>query len=233
MSEERQPVAQSTHAAPSALYISLRTMVIMMLFSIVFTALMAGTYLATKPLLDASARAEKMKLIGEVLPADSYDNKLLEDAITLSPQAALGLDSPSTAYRARKRGQPVAVVIEAAAADGYSGHIGLILSVRADGRLAAVRVTRHKETPGLGDYIDPKKDRNKKRPWITQFNNTGFDQIGEADWKVKRDGGQIDQMTGATISARAVTNATRKALAWAGGHREQLFATSTGATFSE
>ena len=94
-------------------------------------------------------------------------------------------------------------------------------------------MTQHKETPGLGDYIDPKKDRNKAKPWIAQFNNTGFDRIPPEAWKVKRDGGQFDQMTGATISARAVTNATRKALAWSLANRDKLFAATTGTTFPE
>ena len=211
----------------------MRSTLMMVLFTIAFTALMAGTYLATKPLLDASARDEKLKLIGEVLPTDSYDNKLLEDVITLPPQPELGLDEPSTVYRARKAGEPVAMVVEAAAPDGYSGRIGMILAVARNGDILAVRVTVHKETPGLGDYIDPKKDRNKARPWITQFNNAGFARIAPEAWKVKRDGGEFDQMTGATISARAVTNATRKALAWTVTRSEKLFATATGATYSE
>ena len=154
-------------------------------------------------------------------------------AITLPALPELGLDEPTTAYRARKVGQPVALVIEAAAPDGYSGRIGMILAVRPNGELAAVRVTEHKETPGLGDYIDPKKDRNKSRPWISQFNNAGFDRIPQEAWKVKRDGGQFDQMTGATISARAVTNATRGALEWTVKRSGKLFAATTGTTYSE
>jgi hypothetical protein len=113
-------------------------------------------------------------------------------------------------------------VLEAAARDGYSGRIALIMAVAADGRLLALRVTSHKETPGLGDYIDPKKDRNKARPWITQFNGLGLAEVPRDKWRVKKDGGRFDQMSGATISARAVTNASGKALAWAVENRERL-----------
>ena len=234
MTTPEQPLIEEPTAAPaSALHISMRTALMMVLFTVAFTALMAGTYFATLPQLDASAKAEKLQLIGDVLPHDSYDNKLLEDAITLPPIPELGLDEPSTAYRARKAGEPVALVLESAAPDGYSGRIGLIMAVKASGEFSAVRVTQHKETPGLGDYIDPKKDRNKTRPWITQFTNTGFDRIPQEAWKVKRDGGQFDQMTGATISARAVTNATRKALEWTVAHREKIFTAATGTTYSE
>jgi electron transport complex protein RnfG len=217
----------------SVLRISLRTAAIMLVFTLVFTAMMAGTYKATAPLVAASALAEKLHLIGEVLPVSEYDNDLMADAITLAPQAALGLDVETRIWRARKNGTPVAVVLEAAARDGYSGRIGPILAVGADGRLLAVRVTAHKETPGLGDYIDPKKDRNKARPWITQFSNLGFDSVPRDKWRVKKDGGRFDQMSGATISARAVTNASGRALAWATENRDKLFALPANGRFEE
>ncbi|MBI3095753.1 MAG: electron transport complex subunit RsxG [Rhodocyclales bacterium] len=211
--------------------ISLRTATIMLAFTLVFTALMAGTYKATAPMVAASTLAEKLRLIGEVLPAATYDNDLMADAITLPPQASLGLDEETRLWRARKAGAPVALVLEAAAPDGYSGRIGLIVAIGADGKLIAVRVTAHKETPGLGDYINPKKDRNKARPWITQFSNLGFDTVPREKWRVKKDGGRFDQMSGATISARAVTNASGRALAWTLENRDKLFALPANSRF--
>jgi len=222
-----------THRESSVLRISVRTAAIMLAFTLVFTALMAGTYKATEPLVAASALAEKLRLIGEVLPPGQYDNDLMADAIILPPQKILGLDAETRIWRARKGGMPVALVFEAAALDGYSGRISLILAVATDGRLLAQRVTAHKETPGLGDYIDPKKDRNKTRPWITQFSNLGFDSVPQNKWRVKRDGGRFDQMTGATISARAVTNASGRALAWAVENRDKLFALPANSRFEE
>ena len=94
-----------------------------------------------------------------------------------------------------------------------------------------MRVTTHKETPGLGDYINPKKDRNKARPWITQFSNLGFDSVPREKWRVKKDGGRFDQMSGATISARAVTNASGRALAWTLENRDKLFALPANSRF--
>ncbi|OHC65708.1 MAG: electron transporter RnfG [Rhodocyclales bacterium RIFCSPLOWO2_02_FULL_63_24] len=217
----------------SALRISVRTAAILLAFTLVFTALMAGTYRATAPLVAASALAEKLRLIGEVLPPSLYDNDLMADAITLAPQKALGLDDQTRAWRARKNGKPVALVLEAAALDGYSGRISLILAIDAEGRLLAQRVTAHKETPGLGDYIDPKKDRNKARPWITQFSNLGFDSVPREKWRVKKDGGRFDQMSGATISARAVTNASGRALTWAVEHHDNLFALPANGRYEE
>jgi electron transport complex protein RnfG len=151
----------------------------------------------------------------------------------LPPLPELGLNEPSKLYRARRAGAPVALVLEAAAADGYAGRIGLVLALLADGRLAATRVTGHKETPGLGDYIDPKKDKNKTSPWIRQFDGQGYDLVLGGGWKVKKDGGQFAYRTGATVSARAVTNASGKAVAWAAEHRDQLFRLETGSQWGK
>lgn len=213
--------------------IATRTALIMLAFTVVFTALMAGTYKMTEPLVAASGAEEKLRLIAEVLPPALHDNELMADAVTLPPIKALGLEDNTRLWRARKDGKPVAVVFEAAARDGYSGRIGLIVAVGADGRLLALRVTSHKETPGLGDYIDPKKDKNKTRPWITQFNGLGFDTVAKPQWRVKKDGGRFDQMSGATISARAVTSASGRALNWAAENREKLFALAANARFEE
>jgi len=196
---------------------AMRTAVILLIFVVVFTSLLAAVFLWTRPAIEAAAAEEKMKLISEVLPRELYDNDLLSDRLQLPPDPALGADEASTAYLARRAGQASALVFEAVAPDGYSGKIRLLIAVTADGTLLGVRVTQHKETPGLGDYIDPAKDRNKARPWIGQFNDTGFGKIPEERFKVKKDGGDFAYMTGATISPRAVTNATRRALAWASG----------------
>lgn len=220
MSEARAP----SPLEPTAFSAALRSALILLAFTLAFTGLMAFAYQATKAQIEASYREEKLKLIAEVLPPERYDNRLLEDFTDLAAAPELGATGPTRVFRARKAGAPVALVFEAAAPDGYGGRIGLLLAVGADGRLSGVRVTQHKETPGLGDYIDIRKDRNKTRPWITQFNGQGTDSVPAAQWKVKKDGGRFDQVTGATISARAVTNAVGRAVAFAAGQREKLFA---------
>lgn len=234
MNEPLPPSDQELAVAPpapdSVVRISARTALILLLFTLAFTALMAATYSLSRPQIEASARAEKLRLIGEVLPPAMYDNVLLDDAITLPPLNALGLDTPTPLYRARRGGQPVALVFEATAPDGYSGRIGLLLAMAPDGRLLAMRVTQHKETPGLGDYIDPKKDKDKQNPWIGQFAATGFDSVG---WKVKKDGGRFDARAGATISARAVITASGRALPWVHQRGTNLFALPAGQTYAE
>ena len=213
-----------TSRAPAAIKMAIRTAVILFIFVISFTALLSGAFIWTKPALEASAAEEKMKLISEVLPRSAYDNDLLKDTLEIQPSAALGLDEKSTVYRARKTGQASAVVLEAVAPDGYSGKIRLLIAINLDGTLAGVRVTQHKETPGLGDYIEPKKDKNKARPWITQFNGLSLDSVSDREWKVKKDGGRFDSVVGATVTPRAVIKAVRKAARYVAENHEQLYA---------
>ena len=203
---------------------AVRTAAILFIFVIIFTGLLSGAYQWTKPAIEASAAEEKMKLVDEVLPRSEYDNNLLTDTVTLPATAELGLADPSTLYRARLGGQPAALVFETVAPDGYAGKIRLIVAIRANGELAGVRVTQHKETPGLGDYIEVKKDKNKARPWITQFTGMSLAQVTDREWKVKKDGGKIDYYAGATVTPRAVTKATLKAAHWAAANLDRLFA---------
>lgn len=208
-----------------------RTGAILTLFAALFTAAMAFTYSLTKPDIAAAVAETKRKLIAEVLPPEAYDNALLDDAIHLPPNEALGLDDGGTVYRARKDGAPIALIVEASAPNGYGGAIGMIVAVRKDGSLSGVRVTDHKETPGLGDYVDRKKDSNKASPWIDQFAGASFETRPRDDWRVQKDGGQFVYRTGATISARAVIETVAKTLEWTNAHREALFATPENARF--
>jgi electron transport complex protein RnfG len=109
------------------------------------------------------------------------------------------------------------VVLEAAAADGYSGEIKLLVGILADGRLGGVRVIAHKETPGLGDYIDIARSE-----WIRQFDGKALDDPPADGWKVRKDGGRFDYMAGATITPRAIVRAVRRVLEYHADHRAAL-----------
>ncbi len=211
---------------PSAAKMAVRTAIILVIFVVVFTSLLAAAFVWTQPAIEAAAAAETMKLIGEVLPREAYDNDLLKDSLQLAPDAALGLEEPSTAYLARKEGMASALVFEAVAPDGYSGKIRLLLAVAADGTVIGVRVTQHKETPGLGDYIEPRKDKNKERPWIRQFDGLSLATVADGQWRVRKDTGRFDSVAGATVTPRAVIKAVHKALGYVRENRRQLFASS-------
>lgn len=199
-------------------------------FTLIFTALMALTFEATREPIRASVEARRLELIAQVLPQGDYDNALLTDIVQLPALPALGIAGPVTLHRARRGADPVALVFEAQAPDGYSGTIRLLIALRADGTLGGVRVVAHKETPGLGDYIDPAKDRATPK-WIAQF--AGRDTAQAGNWTVRKDGGDFAYMTGATISPRAVVRAAGRAVAAIAPAREALFGLPTGASAGE
>lgn len=198
---------------------TVRTALNLLFFAVIGTAILASTFKLTHSLIAQSEEAEKLKLISQVVPNTLYDNDLIKDALTIPASAQLGTDGDTTAYRGRLKGEPSVVVLESVAPDGYSGKIGMIVAISQAGVVTGVRVVWHKETPGLGDYIE-----FAKSPWIGQFANTSHERYKEGDWKVKKDGGQFDYMAGATITPRAVIKAVHNALHYFEENRARLFA---------
>ena len=196
---------------------------IMIGFTVVGTVLLASTYFTTRLPIAESERQAKLKLFEQVLPAALHDNDLLKDGIKVPAAGELGTREATYPYRARLAGQPAAVVREATAPDGYSGDIKLLIAVRADGELAGVRVLAHKETPGLGDYIDIAHS-----DWIKKnFDGQSLAKTSDDLWKVKKDGGSFDYMAGATITPRAVVKAVHKTLQYFAAHRDEIFSAPT------
>ena len=195
------------------------TMAIMVAFSLVGTFFLASTYLATKAPIEASEAAAKMKLFEQVLPISEHDNDMLNDFVEMPAGGELNNRTVTKVYMARLAGVATAVILEATARDGYSGDIKLLIAVRQDGSLGGVRVIAHKETPGLGDYIEVTRDN-----WIKSFDNLSLTIRPSKQWQVKKDGGQFDYMAGATITPRAVVKATHKVLAYVEANQQILFA---------
>ncbi|MDD4964553.1 MAG: electron transport complex subunit RsxG [Gallionella sp.] len=191
----------------------------LLFFTVIGTAILAITYNQTHERIAQSELAEKLKLISQLVPPTTFDNDIVRDTLDIAPDPLLGTDKPTLAYRARQGGKPVAVVLESIAHDGYSGKINLIIAIRPDSSVGGVRVVTHKETPGLGDYIDIAHGN-----WIKGFDGKALMAGKDGDWKVKKDGGQFDYMAGATISPRAVVKAVHKALQYYQKHQAELFA---------
>ena len=194
----------------------LKNSLVLGLFAIVTVGLVAVTQQGTAQRIAAAEREAKNRALTELLPAGSYDNPL-QDAMRLLDDPLLGNKAPAPSYVATLDGKPTAVILQVNAPDGYSGSILLLVAIQADGKLAGVRVIRHKETPGLGDKIDL-----IKTPWVLSFAGTSLGNPGEAGWAVKKDGGQFDQFAGATITPRAVVKAVHKALQFFDAHQAQL-----------
>ena len=201
---------------------SLRTELNLLFFTVIATAILSFTYSVTHDLIAQSEDAAKLKLINQVVPAVLYDNDLVNDTINLPANPQLGTTQETIAYRGLLHGQPSVVVLESIAPDGYSGKISMIVAINYSGVITGVRVVTHKETPGLGDYIDIAKNK-----WINLFANTSHERFREEDWKVKKDGGQFDYMAGATITPRAVVKAVNKALHYFEENRDKLFVINT------
>ena len=197
---------------------TLQTAANLVFFAVIGTAILASTFFLTHDEIVKSEEAEKLKLIMQIVPSSLFDNDIIQDTLNLPADPLLGTNDVTTAYRARLKGEPSAAVFESVAPDGYSGKIALILAVRANGELAGVRVISHKETPGLGDYIELPKN-----PWIKGFDGKSREVYKDADWKVKKDGGRFDYMAGATITPRAVVKAVNKALQYFEANRDKLF----------
>ncbi|MBE0421451.1 electron transport complex subunit RsxG [Pseudoalteromonas nigrifaciens] len=187
-------------------------------FALVTTGLVASINMLTA---DEIAEQELLHLtsqLQEVLDPSTYDNELTTDCVIISDER-LGPYANQIVYRARKNNEPVALIVRHVTPSGYSGDINLLTAVLSDGSIAGVRTTKHEETPGLGDKVEVKKS-----PWITSFKTLTVQSSSDARWAVKKDGGQFDQFTGATITPRAVVGSVKNAVLFAQSEFDAIFA---------
>ncbi|HEX8979207.1 MAG TPA: RnfABCDGE type electron transport complex subunit G [Parasulfuritortus sp.] len=156
---------------------------------------------ATKDVIEAAKERDMKQSLTQVLPGQ-YDNDLLKDTVSLP-----GPDgTPLTVYRARRAGKVEAVVFQVSAI-GYAGPVVSMMGVDRDGRILGVRVIQHKETPGLGDKVEPSKTN-----WIYAFDGKYLGNPPADKFAVKKDGGVFDQFAGATITPRAVVKSVKGGL---------------------
>jgi Na+-translocating ferredoxin:NAD+ oxidoreductase subunit G len=195
----------------------------------VLAALVVGAlqaiHLGTRERIAAAQQARQRNALALALPARLHDNDLVADRIAVKAPRWLGTDEPLAVHRARHGGAATGLAIEAVAPDGYAGPIRLLIGVDAHGRVLGVRVTAHRETPGLGDPIAAERS-----DWHRQFFGRSLAAPPPERWRVRRDGGDFDQLAGATISPRAVVHATRRALGLVATHGATLYAAPAGST---
>ncbi|MFV2004423.1 MAG: electron transport complex subunit RsxG [Gammaproteobacteria bacterium] len=194
------------------------TATLLTLFAAAGAALVGITFTQTEDDIIRNERLTLLRQLNNIIPSDAYDNDLLLDTITIKADRQLGTSDESLAYRARKNGEDVAVVISSIAPNGYNGPINMLVGFYADGKLAGVRVVKHRETPGLGDAITLSHS-----DWILSFNGKSLTDPEHKYWKVKRDGGIFDQFTGATITPRAIVKAVHQALLYFSENKTMLF----------
>ncbi len=188
------------------------------LFAVAGTTFVALTEFTTRDAIAENERALLLRNLYALLPPERLDNDISGDTRVLDPSPLLGTDQASLVYRARLAGEPVAAVFNSIAPNGYSGRIHLLVGIWVDGSIAGVRVVKHAETPGLGDGIEIRKSA-----WITGFDDRSLDNPATDGWRVKRDGGEFDQLTGATITPRAVVEAVHNTLLYYRGNVDMIF----------
>jgi electron transport complex protein RnfG len=156
-------------------------------------------------------RLETLRALQAVLPP--ADNSPDQDTVQLvTGQDKRGRDVARTFFRGRQGRTLTGVAFQVTAADGYSGNINIMVGVDPSATLVGIEILSHNETPGLGDKIDQPEFKE-------MFAGKNLDN---ADWRVKKDGGEFDQITGATISPRAVVGAVRNGLEFFRDHRSEI-----------
>lgn len=200
----------------------IRSGILLGLIALLGTALLATVNALTHDRIVEQEKLRVLQQLNAIVPLASYNNDLLADRIEITDEAFFRDPAPVTVYRARRDDQPVAVLMNIIAPDGYNGDIRLLTGIDSSGTVLGVRVVSHRETPGLGDPIEIERS-----DWILGFANKSLLNPQSRGWAVKRDGGEFDQFTGATISPRAVVKAVHSALLYFEANQQLLFEAAT------
>lgn len=177
---------------------------VLVLIGLTAAFVLAGLDRLTGERIALERQSRALAAVSDMLPDESYDNELLEDRFDL---AIAGIEHPATLFLARKAGQPVAAVIDITTPHGYSGDIRLLVAVDVEGMVMGVQVLEHRETPGLGDRIEP-----RRTDWLEQFTGRSLSDPEPDGWAPDRRGGEFDTLTSATITVAAIVEAVKRAL---------------------
>jgi len=196
----------------------IRTGVTLALIAAICTALVAATYQATHERIAANDKALLEQSLQPALSGIFYDSGVSESRLVLQPPHDLPGNDPAIIYRVFAGDEPVAALFAVTARDGFSGPIRILVGVDYDGTVTGIRILRHRETPGLGDKIE-----SSRSDWVYQFDGRSIDDPPVARWAIKEDGGDFDQLTGASITPRAIIKAARDTLLYFDANRDEIF----------
>ena len=199
------------------LKLSLKKGICLAIFGLISAIIIAGSWLLTLDKINHQKKLSQEKVLLEIIPKTLYDNSLLDASIELPTSKLLGTNNQLVGYVAKLKQQNVAVIIPTIAPDGYNGNIELLIGIYTNGELAGVRVTKHQETPGLGDKIN-----TDISDWILSFTGMSLENTDDSSWQVKKDGGVVDQFIGATITPRAVVAAVYRTLQYFRKYKVQI-----------
>ena len=186
------------------------------MFAILAAGIIAVTQVSTKDQIAENIRAAQSRALFEIFPAD-IDPHLFDHTIELAADELNLEEEAVNGYQVINDETVKGVILPVRSEEGYSGSIDLMVGINADSSIAGVRIISHKETPGLGDKID-----RAKSLWVDSFIGKIRQGSDDSRWAVKKDGGQFDQFTGATITPRAVVGAIGTAITYFENHRIEL-----------
>jgi len=173
--------------------------------------------MATQEPIAEQRRLATLRALKAVLPPanNSPDGDTVQ---LLTGKDKRGRDTLRTFFRGRQEADLSGIAFKIVAPDGYSGNITVMVGVSPEGTVSGIEILSHNETPGLGDKINQPAFKGM---FVGK-------NLNNADWRVKKDGGEFDQITGATISPRAVVGAVRNGLEFFREHRAEILADSEG-----
>ena len=187
------------------------------------TTLVAFTHRATDDRIVANQEAWLEQSLLPALGGVRFDGNVGDARLTIPAPHGLPGSGDAVVYRVYKGGAPAAALFVVTARDGYSGAIRLLVGIDSDGTVTGVHVLEHRETPGLGDGIEASKS-----PWARQFNGRSLGDPAVERWTIRRDGGEFDQLTGASVTPRAIVKAVRDTLLYFDANRDSIFAAPSG-----
>lgn len=164
-----------------------KDIIILVAFAVIAGTALSGVYGMTREKIAAAAKLERTTALKAVLPTLSGNAQevVLEHGGLKIPAI---LDGTKEAFQG--------AVLELETKKGYSGSIRFMVGVDKDRRVTGLYILAQNETPGLGT-------KAKDKAWWGQFLGKGQDNF---KFKVKKDGGNADAITAATITSRAITN---------------------------
>jgi electron transport complex protein RnfG len=200
--------------------LNFRHLFILLALSASAVGLLFSTHALLRERIASNQRDAALQPLLAVFPQSLQAHVRLENAGELSDSELLGLRSVSSLYRAYVDNNLIGWVVPAIARDGYGGDITLVIALNTQAEIIGVQVLNHRETAGMGDRIE-----RRHSDWLDTFNQHSLRYPTQGSWYVRKDGGVFDQMTGATITSRAVTKAVKQTLEYYSAHQDKWTAT--------
>jgi len=181
--------------------------------------LVATTYLFTHERIAANEQAWLEQSLKPALAGLFFDGSVSESMLIIPAPHELPGPDDVIIYRVYAEDEPVAALFAVTARDGYAGPIRVLVGIEYNGTVTAIRILEHRETPGLGDKIV-----STRSDWVYQFDGRSLGDPATDGWAIRSDGGQFDQLSGASVTPRAVIKVVRETLLYFAANRDAIFA---------